>query len=101
MRLTTSATLHQPQGELAPELPPPNTPSPNLPVTEAVESLKVTLGNFIKPRREWLPRLGKLQVSARRFKLVFIPFRVDHHELIQPTLNFSIHKSLLNLAHNL
>ncbi len=102
LRLTSALTLGQPQGDLITELPPLKAvTSANLPVTEAVEALKVTLADFIKPQREWLPRLETLQITARAFKLVFIPFRVDHHELIQPAFSFGIQKSLLNLAHNL
>ena len=102
LRLTSALTLSQPQGDLVPEMPAKNaTHSANLPVTEAVDALKITLGDFIKPQHDWLPRLPELQITPRAFKLVYIPFRVDHHELIQPTLNFSVHKSLLNLAHNL
>jgi hypothetical protein len=102
LRLTTGLTLSQPKGDLVSELPPQKTVnSANLPVTEAVEILKTTLVDFIKPQHDWLPRLDTITINAQAFKLVFIPFRVDHHELIQPDYNFSIHKSLLTLAHNL
>ena len=99
--LTTKMTLSQPLDSLAYEIPPGDLYPVNLAVEDAVESLKVTLANFVKPRRVHLPRLDEIKITPKSFLLVYLPFRKEHHELIQPTFKFSILKSQLRTAKNL
>jgi hypothetical protein len=99
--LTTKMTLSQPLVSPVFDIPPGELYPVNLPVEEAVEGLKVMLANFIKPRNLHLPRLNEIQITPKSYLLLYLPFRDDHHELIQPELKFSILKSQLRMAKNL
>ena len=73
----------------------------NLPLSEALESLKLNLANFLKPKerlKEWLP---DITVTPRAFSLIYLPFQIGHHELIHQDLNLAINKNLLVHAKNL
>ncbi len=46
----------------------------NLPLTEALESLKVVLASLCSPPATYLPDLPGISVEARETRLVFVPF---------------------------
>lgn len=102
LRLAGSVTLAQPDTDsLTARLPDGRPHAVNLPVTEAAESLKITLAGFIKPRRHLFPRLKEISIRPLGFKLVYIPFTEGHHEYIHPHLKTAINKNMLNLSDNL
>jgi hypothetical protein len=73
----------------------------NLPLREALESIKLNLANFLKPKErltEWIP---EIDIKPKRFLLIYLPFAVGHHELIHEDLNLAINKNLLGHAKNL
>ena len=43
----------------------------------------------------------QIRIKARRFLLVYIPFKDAHHELIQTELNLAVNKNMLTHAKNL
>jgi hypothetical protein len=94
-------TLSQPQQPLSYELPKSDLYPVNLPVQEAVESLKINLANFIKPRKASLPQLPEIKIKTKDYLLVYVPFREKHQELTQPGCGFTITKTHLTLAKNL
>jgi DNA-directed RNA polymerase subunit RPC12/RpoP len=99
--LATKMTLSQPQQTLSDELPPNDLYPVNLPIQEAVETLKINLANFIKPRKASLPQLPEIKIKTKDYLLVYVPFREKHQELTQPGSNFTITKTHLTLAKNL
>jgi hypothetical protein len=99
--LATKMTLSQPQQTLSDELPKSDLYPVNLPIGEAVETLKINLANFIKPRKSSLPQLQEIQIKTIDYLLVYVPFRKKHQELTQPGCNFTITKTHLTLAKNL
>jgi hypothetical protein len=101
LHLATHATLSQPHEELTPELPDARIYPTTLPIKEAVESLKITLANFMKPRKSLMERVCDIQIKAKKFTLVFLPFDEGHHELIQPDYHLTINKNVLALSKNL
>jgi hypothetical protein len=101
LQLATHTTLAQPQKNLIAEIPDTRIYPATLPVEEALESLKITLVNFIKPRKTGLERLDDIQIDAKRFSLVFLPFEEGHHEFIQPDFKLTINKNVLALSNNL
>jgi len=73
----------------------------NLPVKEAVESLKINLAGFMKPAKKLFPKLPSISIKPKSFLLVYIPFNTGHHEFIQPEFNMAINKNMLIMAKNL
>jgi hypothetical protein len=101
LHLATHTTLSQPREKLIPELPEARTYPTTLPIEEAIESLKITLADFMKPRRTLMERLRDIRIDAKSFTLVFMPFNEGHHEFIQPDFQLTINKNVLALSKNL
>ena len=101
VRLASHVTLSQPAATMLPKLPQAPLHPVNLPIMEAVESLKIILAGFIKPRHNLFPRLPEISIRPVGFKLVYIPFVESHHEFIQPMLKVAINKNMLALSRNL
>jgi len=66
-----------------------------------VETLKINLASFMKPKKILLPKLSDIQIRPRSFLLVYVPFLIKHHELIGLSSNFAISKNQLKMAENL
>ena len=101
LHLATHTTLSQPRENLIAKLPDAGIYPTTLPIQEAVESLKLTLADFVKPRRTLMERLRDVRIDAKSFTLVFIPFNEGHHEFIQPEFQLTINKNVLALSKNL
>ena len=94
-------TLSQLHNEAEEELPGQRHHSITLPVTEAIESLKVNLASFLKPKNRLPDILPSIEVSAKSFALVYVPFIEKHHEFIQPQIQFAVNKNIMALSGNL
>ena len=94
-------TLSQLHNETEEKLPERRHHPITLPVTEAIESLKVNLASFLKPKNQLLDILPSIDVSAKSFVLVYVPFIEKHHEFIQPQIQFAINKNIIKLSNNL
>jgi hypothetical protein len=70
----------------------------NLPIEEAVESLKLILTFFVRPRNRLEEVLQSMQISAQRFRLVYLPFNEGPHELVHSGMNLAINRNLLSHA---
>jgi len=101
MQLSRNMTLAQLHNDLVEELPEQRHHPITLPVTEAIESLKVNLASFIKPKNQLAEILHAINITAKSFVLVYVPFLEHHHEFIQPDLQFAINKNTLALSENL
>lgn len=101
LQLSRNITFSQPREKLIQELPDATLHPVTLPVKEAVESLKINLANFIKPRKKIYPLLGDIKIRPKSYLLVYIPFEIRHHEFIQPAFHLSINKNQISLARNL
>jgi hypothetical protein len=101
LRMARKLTIAQPDQEMTSEFPRSKIYPVTLPVTEAVESLKINLAGFVRPAKRVLDRLPEIEIRPERFKLVYIPFHEEHHELIQPEYHLTIHKNMLSMAKNL
>lgn len=73
----------------------------NLPVSEAVESLKISVASFIKPPKKMLPRLPGISITPERALLVYLPFKEGHHEYANDQFGVIINKQHVALAGNL
>ncbi len=101
LRLTRQITLAQPRDHLVPQAPKGAMHSVNLPISESIESLKLNLAGIIRPNKAVEAHIAEIQVTPRRYLLVYLPFAVHHHDLIQTTFNVAINRKQLSLAGNL
>jgi hypothetical protein len=101
LRLLTSVTLAQPAGEPERTLPEGAVHAVNLPITEAIESLKVNLATFMKPQRKLMEQIPSVEIRPKSFMLVYVPFVEKHHDLVHPVYQAAINKNQLKLSGNL
>ncbi len=101
LNLARGVTLSQPRGELLPGLPDVPCCPVNLPPSEALQSMRVTLASFMKPRRMLLPSLQDMKITPERVLLVFVPFAGRPHEYVHPGFQVSVNKKMLELSGNL
>ena len=101
LQLSRNITFSQPRDKFISELPDARLHPVTLPVTEAVESLKINLANFIKPRGKLYPLLGDIKIRPKSYLLTYIPFEVRHHEFIHTAFHLVINKNHISLAGNL
>jgi len=101
LRLTHHITLSQPREHLVAHVPKGAMHPVNLPVSESVETLKLNLAGWIRPKKMVEDRLGDIQINPMRYLLVYLPFEVRHHDLVQTTFNIAVNRNQLALASNL
>jgi hypothetical protein len=101
LRLNTAFTLSQPRDKLEKTLPEGRMYPANLPVREAIESLKMTLAGFLKPKEQLLSVLPNIRLRAVSYLLVYIPFIQRHHELVCPKYQIAVNRNQLRLSGNL
>jgi hypothetical protein len=101
LRMAESLTLIQAQDLLAPALPPERHHPVTLPVEEACESLKVVLAGILKPRRRVAEALARIRIQPTHFRLAYLPFRGDQHDLVQVQTRLAVNKNLLSLSRHL
>jgi DNA-directed RNA polymerase subunit RPC12/RpoP len=73
----------------------------NLPVTEAMETLRVALAGFIKPLERIAELLPRTKIDPRKALLVYLPFEERTHELVHTPLNLAVNKNQISLSWNL
>jgi len=101
LTIAGNVTLNQPMDRLASGRPKGRTRGVNLPLQEAVESLKLNLAAFLRPIERRSDLIPRIEIRPLRFLLVYIPFQDTYHELVQPKLNLAVSKSVLAHAKNL
>lgn len=101
LRLTHQTTLSQPRDHLVARIPEGNMHPVNLPVSESIETLKLNLAGLIRPKKAMQDRITDIHVKPSRYLLVYLPFEVRHHDLVQPTFNIAVNRNQLALAGNL
>jgi len=73
----------------------------NLPVTEAMEALRVNLAGLIKPLERIAELLPRIEINPRKALLVYLPFEERTHELVHSQINLAVNKNQLSLSWNL
>lgn len=100
LRLLSQTTTAQPMDELRKQLPHEKIFPVTLSAKEATETLKINLAGFIK-NDTLLENLSQININPTSILLVFIPFKEDYHDFIQPKYQISINKNQLKLSRNL
>ena len=98
LRFSRNLALSQPEGEWVSEFPAAQLYPVTLPLTEAIESLKLGLASFMKPQRILFPRLQEIEIRPKSILLLFVPFHERGNELTQPAFRLRINKNLLTYA---
>ncbi|NNG01152.1 MAG: hypothetical protein HKM93_17305, partial [Desulfobacteraceae bacterium] len=102
LRVGSAVTLNQPTRKLQHGFPKKARLHPvTLPIGEALETLKLTLADIMRPRKLMREKLASIQITARAYILVYLPFVEKHHEFVQPEMNLAINKNQLALAKHL
>ena len=101
LRLTHQMTLSQPRDNFIPKVPKGSLHPVNLPISESVETLKLNLAGFMRPKKMVQDCIADIGVKARSYRLIFIPFEVRHHDFVQTDFNFAVNRNQLALAGNL
>lgn len=102
LKLASGITISQPTDKLTRGMPKTDQlVSVNLPLQEALETLKLNLAELIRPRKAMADCISKVNITPESFLLVYLPFDVGPHDLVQPEINLAINKNQLNLAKNL
>lgn len=95
LRFSLRTTLGQPPGKREDRLPEGEVYPVTLPVTEALESLKLNLASFMKPPRKLYPRLPEIGIEPKRIALTYLPFQVKRNEVLYPPCRLRINRNLL------
>jgi predicted RNA-binding Zn-ribbon protein involved in translation (DUF1610 family) len=101
LTVASSVTLSQPNEKIEPGRPQGEMLPANLPLKEAVESLKLNLAQFMRPVERRLDLIPRVEIQPRRFLLIYLPFQETPFELVQPKINLAVSKSALEHAKNL
>ncbi len=101
LRLASHVTLSQPRREFVSEIPEGRIHPSTLPLEEALQSLKITLASFMKPRRTLMEKIQEIDIQATSYSLIFLAFQEDTHEFIQPDFKLAVNKNVLALSTNL
>ncbi len=101
LRLTHHVTLTQPRNRLTPEMPEGEMHPVTLPLSESIQTVKLNIAGIIRPKKRIEECLDTLTVDPKRYLLVFLPFAVRHHDLVQTSFNIAVNRNQLALAGNL
>ncbi len=102
LRMANAVTVNQHTTNLSPGIPKKARLHPvNLPLSEALESLKLTVADLIRPKSMAVEVLEKMAITAKSFLLVYLPFVEKHHEYVNSRMNLALNKNQLALAKNL
>ena len=101
LRLARNLTLTRPPQKVVRDLPQAEIHPANLSLREAVPSLKINLGSFLKPRQKLMPLLPHIGIKPQRYLLVYVPFTRGHHDLTCDFARLTINNNQLRLSHNL
>jgi len=95
LRISRQVTTSPFTGEIETVTPPSQTHAVNLPLAEAVQSLKVVLATFGKPHRTVFQRLPRINIKPKKAMLVFAPCVVQGSELVAQELGFAVSRQAL------
>ncbi|MEJ2038826.1 MAG: hypothetical protein P8X55_07820 [Desulfosarcinaceae bacterium] len=101
LTFANNITLNQPLEPLEPGQPRGSLQAVSMPLEEAIQTLKLLVSGFMRPRERMAEVLPDLEISARKALLVYLPFREGPHEFVHKGLNLAINKGALKHSSNL
>lgn len=101
IRLAAQFTLVQPFDKIIKKVPDATMHPVTLPVSEAIESIKIVLSNFVKPKKEYFPLIPDIKITPESYNLLYIPFQKNCFDFIQPKYNIALNEAILKTSGNL
>jgi len=101
LRIARQMTFVQPPDKITEKVPCGKTHPVTLSVTEAIESIKIVVSDFIKSKKDLFPSFIDASIIPESFNLVYVPFGTGHHDLISEKYNIALNNSILSTAGNL
>lgn len=98
LRIGCAFTMAQPENDPEDGLPEGDLYPVKLPVTEAVECLKLILADLLTPKDNFLPRIPRMTATPSQGLLVYLPFQDGPHDLTHARLPVGINKNTLRLG---
>lgn len=93
-RLTLSQENPEGKKEFPDEIRHPVT----LPLSEAIQGVKVTLAASTVNKKDILPKLPEISMAVRGATLVYLPFKQTAHEMIETHTGLAINKKSLEFG---
>jgi hypothetical protein len=93
-RMTVAQEILEPNGRL----PRKNLYPVTLPLSEAIQGIKITLAGSAVNKKMVMPRLPDIGLSIKSASLVYLPFHETVHEMIQQHTHVSINKKSLEFG---
>jgi predicted RNA-binding Zn-ribbon protein involved in translation (DUF1610 family) len=101
LSLSRRFTISQHKFQTDDLMPKKNRYPVTLPQREAVQSMKITLASSSINKKDVLPQLPRLRFNMKRSSLVYLPFTIKGHEMIQQQMDVSINKNALEFGRRL
>ena len=95
LQIAKHVTLCQPQGNLERTIPDVTTYPVNLPMSEALKSLKTVFADFVALKEKNFPRLEEIAIRPKKLALVFLPFQLLGSEVVNPDYRVQVSRRML------
>ena len=96
--LSRQMTVVQKLLDMDGRLPRKNLYPVTLPLSEAIQSIKVTLAGSAVNKMKFMPRFQEIRLSVKGASLIYLPFHETAHEMIQQHTHVSINKKSLEFG---
>ncbi len=91
-------TLSKAELDIRGKFPKKNLYPATLPLSEAIQGIKVTLAGCAITKKKVMPLLPDINFSIKNASLVYLPFGETVHEMVQSHTNISINKKALEFG---
>ncbi len=98
LRLARQVMAQQPAGTFHQRLEGLDLHPVTLPPREAQECIKISLALLAARRKDVYPLLARLKITVHSHEIVYIPFAVTPHELVNETMQLAIERTALNFG---
>lgn len=98
IRWARQMTIFQPEGKELDALPKIPAHPVTLPLSEAFETIPITMANIASNKRMFLAGLQDVRVHPGEFRLVYHPFILKQNELIHSTMGLAVDRRALSFG---
>jgi hypothetical protein len=95
LRLVRQMTIFQKNFTTEERIPTKNRYPVTLSRDEAAQSLKITLASTVMTKRKFFPLLPQVNLTIKKSHLIYLPFKVMGHDIIQEQFKISVNKNTL------
>jgi DNA-directed RNA polymerase subunit RPC12/RpoP len=101
LRVASQLTIVQKDFEMREGLPEDNLHPVTMPLSEAVQSLKLILASAAYTKKRTYPLLPEIQFNLKDTSIVYVPFTDEGHDLVHQHIRLSINKNALQFGRSL